>query len=135
MELKLYGNNARNLQSWEYFLVRSHTFGSKGTIEKRTNAGAKYELIIEGCTEASIDWMINNFDPKKGAPGHLIDGWKREYKSPPKVPRYRVQRNFDLHNFECASLEEASKVFEKLAQDQKTFRLILWEDDREIRRK
>lgn len=76
------GNNKELLSSWIYFLTKSHTFATSGSfgvaIAQRFSKPVKYEAIIEGVPGVeALQWIANNFDPKKHPPYHSIAQWKR----------------------------------------------------------
>lgn len=76
------GNNKGLIDSWVYFLIKSHAFATSGSwgeaIEQRFLKPVKYQATIKGV--ASVDalrWIEQNFDPKKHPPYHPIAEWKR----------------------------------------------------------
>ncbi|MEG4009914.1 hypothetical protein QUA41_28675 [Microcoleus sp. Pol11C1] len=83
------GNNKALLESWVYFLTKSHTFAASGTYglatEQRFAKPVKYEAKIIGVSSAkSLRWIAENFNPKKHPPYHPIMTWKRPDPTPPK---------------------------------------------------
>jgi hypothetical protein len=89
MQLNLYGNNKATLYTWGDFLTYHHTFGkSHKVVDIRANADApaKYELVINGCTEAGIEWMQANFDPLK-----LPQNPVAEFKRLPPVTKFDMK--------------------------------------------
>lgn len=115
MELKLYGNNKGTLYMWGEFLTYHHTFGSRHkVVDIRANSEAttKYELLIGGCTDASIEWILANFKPTKQPPSTPVAKFKRVWEAPKYDPIWVVNRNMDMKNFFVGSEEGAKEAFE-----------------------
>jgi len=127
MQLSLYGNNKGTLYSWGEFLTYHHTFGkSHKVINIRLNPDAttKYELLIDGCKQDGIDWMLANFDPLK-----LPQNPVAEFKRLPPVtkfdPIWIVNKNMETTNYFSGSEENARKAFVKLQSHRLTWLIIL----------
>jgi hypothetical protein len=91
------GNNKALLESWVYFLTKSHTFATSGSYglatEQRFAKPVKYEAKIIGVSSAkSLRWIAENFNPKKHPPYHPIKEWKRPDPVPkPFEPKWIVR--------------------------------------------
>ncbi|MEG4406415.1 hypothetical protein [Microcoleus sp. MON2_D5] len=76
------GNNKGLIDSWVYFLTKSHSFAKSGNwdvaTEQRFSKPVKYQAIIkEVVSVEALKWIEQNFDPKKHPPFHPIIEWKR----------------------------------------------------------
>lgn len=128
MELKLYGNNKGTLYMWGEFLTYHHTFGSRHkVVDIRANSEAttKYELLIDGCTDASIEWMLANFQPTKEPPSTSITKFKRIFTAPKLPPIWTVNRNNEIKNFFSGSEEGAKAAFLRLQSNKLTWLIKL----------
>ena len=128
MDLSLYGNNKGNLYAWGQFLTYSHIFGnSHKVIDIRLNPDAttKYELLIGGCTDASIKWMLANFQPTKQPPSTPVKKFKRVFSAPKLSPIWIVNRNNEIKNFFSGSEEGARAAFLRLQSNKLTWLIKL----------
>lgn len=128
MQLSLYGNNKGNLYSWGQFLTYHHTFGKSHKvvdIRLKVEATTKYELLIDGCTDASIKWMLANFQPTKEPPREPVAKFKRVWEAPKYAPIWTVNRNMELKNFCVGSEEIARAAFLRLQSDKRTWLIVL----------
>jgi hypothetical protein len=128
MNLSLYGNNKGNLYAWGQFLTYYHTFGSNHkVIDIRLNPDAttKYELLIGGCTDASIEWMLDNFQPTKQPPSTPVTQFKRVWKRLKYSPIWTVNRNNEIKNFFSGSEEGAKAAFLRLQSNKLTWLIKL----------
>lgn len=133
MNLSLFGNNKGNLESWASWLTQLHTFASGSSMKylgEKTNP--RYELILENCTQASIDWMLANFNPKSRAPYTTLNEWHRGYKAPPRQPTWRVHCNLELRDRYSGLEENAKAVFEEATKDLKVTKAKLYCEDKLI---
>lgn len=128
MQLSLFGNNKGTLYSWGQFLTYSHIFGtSHKVVDIRLNPDAttKYELLIDGCTDAGIDWMLANFQPSKQPPSASVAKFKRVFSVPKLAPIWTVNRNMEIKNY-CASSEETARAaFLRLQSNKLTWLIVL----------
>src|SRR6476660_4864248 len=81
------GNNKALLESWVYFLTKSHTFAVSGSYglatEQRFSKPVKYEAQITGVRNVeALRWVERNFNPKRHPPYHPVKVWKRPDPTP-----------------------------------------------------
>jgi len=135
MQLSLYGNNKGTLYKWGEFLTYHHTFGkSHKVVDIRLNPDAttKYELLIDGCTEESIDWMLANFEATKMPPSP-VSKFKRIWEAPKYDPIWTVNQNMKPSNFFVGSEQGARDAFTRLQADKKTWLILLICEELDVR--
>jgi hypothetical protein len=128
MQLSLYGNNKETLYNWGEFFTYHHTFGeSHKVVDIRLNpdAATKYELVIDGCTDASIVWMLVNFQPTKQPPFKSVTKFKRVFSAPKLQPIWTVNQNMKIKNFCAGSEQIARAAFLRLQLDRRTWVITL----------
>lgn len=81
-------------------------------IRLNPDATTKYELLIDGCSDESIAWILANFKPAKQPPSTPVSQFKRVWKAPKYAPIWIVNRNMDMKNFFAGSEEGAKEAFE-----------------------
>lgn len=133
MNLSLYGNNRGNLESWASWLTRTHVFATGFNIKYLGDeAKPKYELLLEGCTQASIDWMLTNFNPKNRAPYTILNEWHREHKPEARQPIWRVHCNLELRDRYSGLEKGARAAFAEAAKDLRVTKAKLYCEDKLI---
>lgn len=111
---------------WGEFLTYHHTFGNRHkVIRLNPDATTKYELLIDGCSDESIAWILANFKPAKQPPLTPVPEFKRIWEKPKYAPIWTVNRNMEVKNFFSGSEQRAKEAVKNAKKLKNTWLVVI----------